>query len=77
VLDMEYLFNPLDTRKYLKPKEVEDIYGIKANTLRRQRWGDYGLPYHKSSLTKQILYSIEDLEKTIQRIVPTNHKENK
>jgi len=63
-----------DNRKYFTPKEVEDIYGIKANTLRRQRWDDYGLPYHKCSLTNKILYSIEDLEKTIKRIVPSNKK---
>ena len=59
----------LEKRKFLKEKEVEQIYGIKANTLRRQRWGDYGLTYHK--LGNNILYSIEDIEKAIKTIKPT------
>ena len=35
----------LEQRKFLREKEVSDIYGINRNTLRRQRWGDYGIPY--------------------------------
>ena len=35
----------LENRKYLREKEVSDIYGINRHTLARQRWGDYGLPY--------------------------------
>jgi len=62
----------LDDRKYLKSKEVEDIFGIKAATLRRQRWGDYGLPYIK--LNNQVLYSVEEIEDNIKKITPTNKK---
>ena len=57
-------------RKFLNEKEVEQIYGIKANTLRRQRWGDYGLPFHK--LGNTVLYSIEDIDKMLKRTTPTN-----
>ena len=35
----------LDQRKFLREKEVSEIYGINKNTLRRQRWGDYGIPF--------------------------------
>ena len=35
----------LENRKYLREKEVSEIYGINRHTLARQRWGDYGLPY--------------------------------
>jgi hypothetical protein len=59
-----------DKRKFLDEKEVEQIYGIKANSLRRQRWGDYGLPFHK--LGSKVLYSIEDIDKELKRITPTN-----
>ena len=37
-------------RKYINPKEVNEIYGIKPNTLARQRSGGYGIPFHR--LTK-------------------------
>ena len=59
-----------DKRKFLNEKEVEQIYGIKANTLRRQRWGDCGLPFHK--LGNTVLYSIEDIDKMLKRTTPTN-----
>ena len=34
-----------DKRLFLREREVEDIFGIKASTLRRQRTGNYGLPF--------------------------------
>ena len=37
--------NNLENRKYLREKEVSDIYGINRHTLARQRWGNYGLPF--------------------------------
>ena len=54
-------------KKYLRPKDVEDIYSIKISTLAKQRQGKYGLPYsivgrkkhkHKGGV---ILYSIDDI----------------
>jgi len=70
----------LDQRKFLREKEVSDIYGIARNTLRRQRWGDYGIPF--SVVGRQdnknkggiILYSIEDIEKAMVRKSPTRKK---
>ena len=63
----------LENRKYLREKEVSDIYGINRHTLARQRWGDYGLPYviqgRKEGTNKGgiILYDIEDIEKSITK----------
>ena len=70
----------LDQRKFLREKEVSDIYGISRNALRRQRWGDYGIPYsvvgRKNNKNKGgiILYSIEDIEKAMVRKTPTRNK---
>ena len=67
----------LDQRKFLREKEVSDIYGINRNTLRRQRWGDYGIPYSVVGRAKNknkggiILYSIEDIESAMRKKVPT------
>ncbi|KRP05080.1 MAG: hypothetical protein ABS16_03235 [Pelagibacteraceae bacterium BACL20 MAG-120920-bin64] len=61
----------LENRKYLREKEVSDIYGINRHTLARQRWGDYGLPYvvqGRKEGTKKggiILYNIEDIERSL------------
>ena len=63
----------LENRKYLREKEVSDIYGINRHTLARQRWGDYGLPYviqGRKKGTKKggiILYDIEDIEKSLKK----------
>ena len=54
-------------KKYLRPKDVEDIYSIKISTLAKQRHGKYGLPYSIVGRKKNgqrggvILYSIEDI----------------
>ena len=61
----------LENRKYLREKEVSEIYGINRHTLARQRWGDYGLPYviqGRKIGTKKggiILYNIEDIENSL------------
>jgi len=63
----------LENRKYLREKEVSEIYGINRHTLARQRWGDYGLPYviqGRKEGTKKggiILYDIEDIENSLQK----------
>ena len=63
----------LENRKYLREKEVSEIYGINRHTLARQRWGDYGLPYvtqgRKEGKNKGgiILYDIEDIEKSLKK----------
>ena len=54
-------------KKYLRPKDVEDIYSIKVSTLSKQRQGKYGLPYSIVGRKKHgqrggvILYSIDDI----------------
>ena len=35
----------LEHRKFLRPNEVEEIYGIKVGTLAKQRNQGFGLPY--------------------------------
>jgi hypothetical protein len=32
-------------KKFLRPKDVEDLFSIKVSTLSKQRQGKYGLPY--------------------------------
>ena len=61
-------------RKYLRPSEVEEIYGIKQGTLAKQRSHGFGLPYviigRKPKKRKGgiVLYDIEDLEKHFKTI---------
>ena len=63
----------LENRKYLREKEVSDIYGINRHTLARQRWGNYGLPFivqGRKEGTKKggiILYDIEDIENSLNK----------
>ena len=59
----------LDKRLYLRPKEVEEIFGIKQSTLRRQRTGRYGFPFtvvRRAPQTNKggtIFYAVEDIKK--------------
>ena len=58
-------------RKYLRPKEIEELYGIKTSTLARQRWGKYG-PSGSNSLQGSafrglVLYNVEEVEKYLNR----------
>ena len=53
-------------KKYLRPKDVEDIYSIKISTLAKQRQGKYGLPYSIVGRKKHkqkggVIYSIDDI----------------
>ena len=70
-------------RKYLRPSEVEEIYGIKQGTLAKQRSHGFGLPFvvigRKPKKRKGgiILYDIEVIEdafKTTNRVEPTNYE---
>jgi hypothetical protein len=70
-------------RKYLRPKEVEEIYGIKEGTLAKQRSQGFGHPYvligRKPKKRKGgiILYDIdviEDVFKSKSKIEATNEK---
>ena len=57
----------MSNKKFLRPKDVEDIYSIKISTLAKQRQGKYGLPYSIVGRKKHkqkggvILYSIDDI----------------
>ena len=31
-------------KKYFRPKEIEQVFGIKTSTLSKQRQGKFGLP---------------------------------
>ena len=64
------------TKKYLRAKEVKELYGINPSTLSKQRWGKYGLPYTivgrkpKKSRGGIILYDIDEVEDYLNK----NHK---
>ena len=57
----------MSNRKYYRPKEIEQVFGIKTSTLAKQRGGKYGLPYSIVGRKKNgqrggvILYSIDDI----------------
>ena len=56
------------SKKYLRPKDIEEQYGIKQSTLSRQRWGKYGLPFSivgrkpKEKNGGVILYNVDEVE---------------
>ena len=60
-------------KKYLRPKDVENIYSIKISTLAKQRQGKYGLPYSIVGRKKHnqrggvILYSIDDINEFLNK----------
>jgi len=60
-------------KKYLRPKEVEEIYSIKTSTLSKQRQGNYGLPYTVVGRRKNeqrggvILYSIDEINEFLNK----------
>ena len=63
-------------KKYLRPKDIEEQYGIKQSTLSRQRCGKYGLPFSivgrkpKSKNGGVILYNVDEIEDYLNK----NHK---
>jgi len=67
------------SKKYIRAKDVQEIYGIKESTLSRQRWGKYGLPFSVvgRKLKKQnggvILYNVDEIEDYLDK----NHKGTK
>ena len=70
-------------RKYLRPSEVEEIYGIKQGTLAKQRSHGFGLPFvvigRKTRKRKGgiILYDIAVIEeafKSTNRVEPINYE---
>ena len=63
----------LEHRKYLRPNEVEEIYGIKVGTLAKQRNQGFGIAlcnYWKEAKKKRkggiILYDKEAIEEVLK-----------
>ena len=70
-------------RKYLRPSEVEEIYGIKQGTLAKQRSHGFGLPFvvigrkprkRKGGIILYDIEVIEDVFKTNNRVEPINYE---
>jgi hypothetical protein len=67
------------SKKYIRAKDVQEIYGIKESTLSRQRWGKYGLPVsvvgrkQKKQNGGVILYNVDEIEDYLDK----NHKGTK
>ena len=63
----------MSNRKYYRPKEIEQVFGIKTSTLAKQRQGKYGLPYTivgrnpKKNRGGVILYNVDDIEDYINK----------
>ena len=57
----------MSNKKFLRPKEVEEIYSIKVSTLAKQRRGRYGLSFVVVGRKKNaqrggvILYNVDDI----------------
>ena len=60
-------------KKYLRAKEIKELYGINPSTLSRQRWGKYGLPYtivgRKPTKSRGgvILYNVDEVENYLDK----------
>jgi len=51
-------------RRYLNPKQVEEMFGLNRRTLANLRWLKKGPAYIK--LGKQVLYPVQEIEKWIK-----------
>ena len=63
----------MSNKKFLRPRDVEDIYSIKVSTLSKQRAGKYGLPFHVVCRKKNaqrggvILYNVDEINDYLNR----------
>ena len=54
-------------KKFIRPRDVEEIYSIKGSTLSKQRQGKYALPFHAVGRKKNsqrggvFLYNIHEI----------------
>jgi len=59
-------------RKFIRPKDIEDIYSIKVSTISKQRQGKYGLPYTVVGRSKNknrggvILYNVDEVNEYLK-----------
>jgi hypothetical protein len=57
----------MSNKKFIRPKDVEDLFSIKVSTLSKQRQGKYGLPYTVVGRPKNknrggvILYNVDEV----------------
>ena len=58
--------------KFVRPKDIEDIFSIKVSTLSKQRQGKYGLPYTVVGRPKNknrggvILYNVDEVNEYLK-----------
>ena len=63
----------MSNKKYLRPKEIEELFSIKVSTLSKQRQGNYGLPFTVVGRAKNtnrggvILYNVDDVNEYLNR----------
>ena len=63
----------MSNQKYFRPKEIEQVFGIKESTLSKQRQGLYGLPFHvvgrkpNKNRGGVILYSVDEVQDYINK----------
>ena len=63
----------MSNQKYFRPKEIEQVFGIKESTLSKQRHGKYGLPFHvvgrkpNKNRGGVILYNVDEVQDYINK----------
>ena len=63
----------MSNKKYLRPKDIEELFSIKVSTLSKQRQGNYGLPFTVAGRAKNtnrggvILYNVDDVNEYLNR----------
>ena len=63
----------MSNKKFIRPKDVEDLFSIKVSTLSKQRQGKYGLPYTVVGRAKNknrggvILYNVDEVNDYLKR----------
>ena len=63
----------MSNRKFFRPKEVEQVFGITTSTLAKHRGGKYGLPYTivgrnpKKNRGGVILYNVDEINEYMNK----------
>ena len=63
----------MSNKKFVRPKDIEDLFSIKVSTLSKQRQGKYGLPYTVVGRPKNknrggvILYNVDEVNDYITK----------
>jgi hypothetical protein len=62
----------MSNKKFVRPKDIEDLFSIKVSTLSKQRQGKYGLPYTVVGRPKNknrggvILYNVDEVNEYLK-----------